>query len=255
MKDIYRLLVVCLAVAALCPAADAVRFFGTSSGAGPGSIYEIDTTAQTATFVFQPTDLAWFGATDSPIPHSFYATLSWYSGALYVINVVEQTVIPVGPYGADIIELAYDPVGGVLYGTDYVSLYTIDQTTGLATLVGSFNGPIDMWGLAYDDAQSKLFGADGGVVMDLYEVDTTTGNATLVGPTGGHRIHDLWYDSDDGTMYGVGDVPNQVYSVDTATGAATPLFAIEPWIWGLGKPISPSPVEDDSWGRIKSLFR
>jgi hypothetical protein len=260
VKHMSRLMVAGLIVIVLCPAANAVKFYGAAEwcGARGGCIYEIDTTAQTAPLVFDPIDHSWMGAADSAIPNCFYGTVSLIEGSLYLINVVEQTAMPVGPFvAATISELAYDDVAGVVYGTDCSNLYTIDQTTGLATLVGSFNGPIDMFALAYDSAQGKLFGVNGGIgsFFTVYEIDTTTGSATEVGPTGDYRIQDIWYDSSDGSMYGVGDAPNQVYSIDTTTGAATPLFAIEPIIWGLGKPVSLNPVESGTWGCIKSLFR
>jgi hypothetical protein len=94
---------------------------------------------------------------------------------------------PVGPTGVGPLSgLAYDKRSGVLYavnaGGALSSLYTIDLTTGAATLVGA-TGII---------AGSLEFGPDGRLYAgggnanagNLYVIDPRTAASTLVGPTG-----------------------------------------------------------------------
>ena len=123
------------------------------------------------------------------------------------------TAGPTNPTG-----LAYS--GSTLYlvdtGTD--SLYTVNTTTGEATLVGSL-GTGDPWGLA--DISGTLYLVDDGT-DSLYTVNTTTGAATLVGSLGiGSRLpRGLAYSGS--TLYlGTASGFPSLYMVNTTTGAAT----------------------------------
>lgn len=108
------------------------------------------------------------------------------------------------------------------------SLYTVDVTTGAATLVGS-TGYTHVTGLEYDASTGKLFA----VVSDLFnsgttqllELNTSTGAATLIGTTG-HQIPDLTIGA-DGVLRGwtegaaVGSGYDDPVEINTSTGAAT----------------------------------
>jgi hypothetical protein len=117
------------------------------------------------------------------------------------------------------------------YGEDS-ELYTIDPTTGAATLVGSMGGEIWCTGLAFS-ADGTLFAmawdeiSPGDWVAALYTVNPNTGAATMVG----HSPHsyaeepaipDISFRS-DGTLFGYlhGDQADGLGTVNTATGAVT----------------------------------
>lgn len=157
---------------------------------------------------------------------------SAYAGVLYAINdasnelvTIDQTtyaVTTIGALGAagDFGDLTYNASNNTLYwvaGRGNNSLYTVNMTTGAATLVGS-HGIDDMFALAYDSANGKLYGDSSS--GNLYTLDMTTGAATLVGSNvvfpGG-----LAYNSVTNQLLlqdaGVGNI----YDINTATGAAT----------------------------------
>ncbi len=124
----------------------------------------------------------------------------------------------------------------VLYGLGTTSfdarfannnLYTIDTTTGAASLIGgtgfSLRGlTIDpVTGRAYASIAQRQSPAGG-----LYEVDLTTGTATAIG--GDINYSEMTFDS-DGTLYGISDRRDgryNVYTVDTSTGLGTLLSSI-----------------------------
>jgi Repeat of unknown function (DUF6923) len=84
--------------------------------------------------------------------------------------------------------LAFDPVTGVLYGSTGgrtgTDLLTIDPTTALVTVIGSYNvGGATMTDLAFDSA-GNLYGISSVGGANLYTINLATGQATEVGPSG-----------------------------------------------------------------------
>jgi hypothetical protein len=133
---------------------------------------------------------------------------------------------PIGPNGAGVVALtglAYDANQDVLYAIQpgSPSLYTVNQSSGLATLVGpTLLGNAN--GLAFDPNANLLYAADLGNA--LYTLNVLTGNATLVAPiTGAGAIEGLGFDSATGTLYGLSDSLDKVVTISTSTGVATPL--------------------------------
>ncbi|MFO0849654.1 MAG: hypothetical protein U0871_14030 [Gemmataceae bacterium] len=116
-----------------------------------------------------------------------------------LVSVTPAGVITtIGPgAGIDGRGMAYDNGNGVLYATGSgagTSLYTVNTTTGLATLVGSTGISSGFIGLAFDDATGTLYmtAAPGGNgPSNLYTVNTTTGLATLIGATGVSNLDGL----------------------------------------------------------------
>ena len=101
--------------------------------------------------------------------------------------------------------LAFSP-GGTLFGLDQAvapfggplvqpALYTIDPTTGVATLVGStgVSGSFGLGGLAFrsDGALFGTFTSFGASDSNLYRIDPSTGAATFVGSTGFGQLDGL----------------------------------------------------------------
>ncbi|MSU78566.1 MAG: hypothetical protein EXS16_10785 [Gemmataceae bacterium] len=78
---------------------------------------------------------------------------------------------------------------GILYCVRFTNLYTVDQVTGVQTLVGGTGivGPNPVVGLSFD-AADKLYATSISQVApfpsSLYTIDTATGTATLIGAVG-----------------------------------------------------------------------
>ncbi|RPI55047.1 MAG: PEP-CTERM sorting domain-containing protein, partial [Deltaproteobacteria bacterium] len=90
--------------------------------------------------------------------------------------------------------MAFDNNNDILYATgpdslSPSSLYTVDTTTGTATLIGSTGISSYIIGLEYDETNAILYMlADldnfGSGFSNLYSLNTATGAATLIGSTG-----------------------------------------------------------------------
>jgi len=114
------------------------------------------------------------------------------------------------------------PITDVLYGGRDSQLYTIDRTTGQATYVTNITGggigqvsaiAIDSQGNGYCVSIST---------RSLYTLNLTTGEAVLIGSTG-RRWQDIAFDGND-VLYGADfDSPYHLYSIDTSTGASSPV--------------------------------
>jgi len=119
----------------------------------------------------------------------------------------------------------------VLYGCAGVfsNLYTIDPTTGAATLVGPMGGQIWCTGLAFS-ADGTLFAmgwdeiSPDDWVPALYTVNPNTGAATMVGHShhtyGDQGIPDISFRS-DGTLFGYLMKRDGLGTISTATAAVT----------------------------------
>lgn len=128
--------------------------------------------------------------------------------------------------------LSINPLtGGMFLSSTNVSesnLYTLDPVTGVATLVGvtGISGIID---IAFDPL-GMLFATD--VVRDaLFSLDPLTGASTFIGALGINLnfAQGMDFDFSTGILYAAlysGGGSGQWATIDTITGAATSLFAI-----------------------------
>lgn len=113
--------------------------------------------------------------TDSGSPASTLAT----------VNLTTGTATPVGaPTGVRaLMGIAFAP-NGTLYGASWANnnLYTLNTTTGAASLVGNLGVPGFVMDLSYDYANSTMYGisSSGPQGSLLYSVDLGTGAGTLV---------------------------------------------------------------------------
>jgi hypothetical protein len=130
---------------------------------------------------------------------------------------------------ADFGGLAYDSNNNTLYLVDgfgdditttHSSLYSVNTTTGLATLIGS-TGLADVTGLTYDSANNTLYAAQDVGGAPLVSLNITTGAATAIGT--GIAADNLAYDSTNGVLYGWLDCLgcSSLYSINPSTGAQT----------------------------------
>ena len=167
-------------------------------------------------------------------------------GQLYVLDATTGALISnVGPLqdGAGsnypVTGLAFHPITKVLYGSTgnnpvgtAARLLTIDPSTALVTVIGSFNaGPVNgsgtpatMTDLSFD-ALGNLFGVGSIGGPQLYSIDIATGQATVIGSTGltsttggGLAIDPsgVFYGTPTATRYG---------TYDSMTGAYTNIAA------------------------------
>jgi hypothetical protein len=157
---------------------------GVYAGAANYSFGTIDPRTGTFSAIVTQDDSSWRGlaantaagvlytVADVPYPYTLRSITT--AGAITNIGVTG------GVEGGG---LAYDDVHHILYATGLSRLYTIDTSTGAATLVGEMGFTPDPAGLAYDPELDVLYLNDGGTHR-LYQVDPDTGAATLIGANG-----------------------------------------------------------------------
>jgi hypothetical protein len=107
-------------------------------------------------------------------------------------------VTDIGPIGVPYAfgDCMFNPSDSTVYmvdGRGEEGLYTLNLTTGAASLVG-FHGVPAMEGLAFHPPTNKIF-VTSIDLTDLFTISATTGAATLVGPVGNHRFQGLAWDS------------------------------------------------------------
>ena len=144
-----------------------------------------------------------------------------------------ETVVPALEQYNLYIDMAYNPVDGMMYYLCQDSqFYSYLKRSNLATpseieVVGNFD--VRLWTLAIN-GQGQAYGVayEGG---NLYEIDLNNAATTLVGPTG----KDVWYtqsmafDLETGELYWAQFATasdHGLYQVNTETGAATSLGEI-----------------------------
>lgn len=115
---------------------------------------------------------------------------------LYTIDSLTGVATPIGPHGAgdDTQGLAFDPNTNTLYATGGKTiaiggiwnngLYTLDITTGSASLVGYLGIHPKNHGLAFDPINNSLFMAESFGLQPLWAIDTSSGVATSIGNLG-----------------------------------------------------------------------
>jgi hypothetical protein len=135
----------------------------------------------------------------------YAATAAGDTGQLYTLNPANGAMVQsIGPLNDaagtnyPITGLAFHPTTGVLYGATgnnpaatAARLVTINPTTGLVSVIGSFNAgptnssgtPSTMGDLAFD-AAGNLYGVGTIGGPQLYSINVATAQATVIGSTG-----------------------------------------------------------------------
>lgn len=235
---------------------------GSGPGAGLSALYTVDPLNGASSLVWNfPSihiyagGLAYDAATDN-----LYATgvedSSTGTSRLFSINRSTGATTAFGGLSSDINlmfgGLAINPLTGVMYATggfndgvhafQSTGLFTIDKTTGAATLVGFAGGNccvspygFNINGLGFRNdgtlfANGFTLSATDPGTSHLFTLDLTTGAATDIGPSGVTLGRSLSYSglafSNDGTLLSMGSLDaasGTLYSVNTANGAATSL--------------------------------
>lgn len=122
--------------------------------------------------------------------------------------------------------MSYDANSDTLYmiggRSNTPSLYTVDRTTGAASLVGS-HGIVDLFGLTFDSLNGDLYGSQFGFTNGLYSLNTSTGAATLIGNTG-IRLGGLAYDAARDMLVGMLDGLGDLYAINRSTATSSLLL-------------------------------
>lgn len=119
-------------------------------------------------------------------------------------------------------DIAYNTSNNTMYmvdGRGDHGLYTIDLSTGAATLIGT-HGVGDLFGLAWDASTNTMFASQFAGGTDVFTVDLSTGAATSIGNSnigfGGMVVNTA-----TGQLVGINDGSGGLYSIDRSTGAGT----------------------------------
>lgn len=158
---------------------------------------------------------------------------------LYTLNPATAVATSIGPTGHAFTGLAFDPTTDILYGVTSPndgdvpsrnSLFTIDMTTGAATLVGAISGGagvISLSDIAFDSS-GQLYGY-GAATGNLHVVNKSTGGYTTVTLGLGASNAALSFDGAD-VLYLVARVftVTGLYTIDVGTGGDTLLGTLDP---------------------------
>jgi len=107
-------------------------------------------------------------------------------------------------------------------------LVRINPTTLTTTDIGPLGVGYMFGDCAFNPADSTLYMVDGRGNNGLYRVNTTTGAASLVGLHGVPGMAALAFHPPTNRLYGISADTRILYSISTATGAATPVGPIMP---------------------------
>ena len=255
---------IALASTGLTPALAAEVLYATGGGALGGALsglHEVDpqTGANHLLWGLPGVHLYNGGLAYDTASDALYATGAWDASTgtstLFRIDRFTGALAEVGPMGGSSINLtsgglAVHPLTGVMYATgtngfQSTGLFTVDKTSGAATLVGQAGGQcctvpfgFNMNGLGF--ASNGTLYANGfslsGGDSSLYTLNLATGAATVVGAHGVNVGRDLKYSglafAADGTLLSLGSfdaASGALYAVNSATGTATSLFGGGPY--------------------------
>jgi PEP-CTERM motif len=137
-------------------------------------------------------------------------------GVLGKVNIATSTVTVVGNTDHILTDIAFSPAQS-LFGITFSALYSINQATAAATLVGP---------LGVSDVNGLVFGADGtlygsGLSGGFYSINPATGAATLIGNTGFGSAGDLAFIGNTLFEAVVTSGTSSLITVDPATGVGT----------------------------------
>jgi hypothetical protein len=205
-------LAVLLIISAAGLKADTVAYAGSSNGdfgfidLNTGVFTSVGNSGQT---------LAGLAVENGDIFATSYHTAN---GTLFHVDPSNGSLISIGTApGVD-----YDDFGSTTTGLYVVSsgatqdLYSINPTTGAATLIGPTGLGYGSW-RSLSTNSAALYFADG---PDLYTLNVHTGAATLVGAFGNSAEMGAML-TEAGTLWGGDDTRNTVDMIDPTTGAAT----------------------------------
>jgi len=155
--------------------------------------------------------------------------LEYNTNALYTIDTATATPALIGP-STPLSGEVWTGMTGAVDGTLYAAstnvsrstLYTINPSTGAATVVGQITNAPGIIAIAINPA-GEMFGVDI-VGNNLVRIDPATGAGTVVGPLGVNANYAQGLDFDDlsGTLYWASySASGELRTINTTTGAST----------------------------------
>ncbi|HBG69878.1 MAG: hypothetical protein A2W93_14795 [Bacteroidetes bacterium GWF2_43_63] len=143
---------------------------------------------------------------------NFVSGGAWANNKWYGIVYTDNTLITldtatgarteIGPLGTGLNGISYNPLTATMYGVSSTGLYSVDMTTGTATLLGESGVAGSVFiNLACNPLNGSLYTLD--IVTDsLFKLDKATGVATLIGDIGTNAAYaqDAEF-AIDGTFY------------------------------------------------------
>lgn len=164
---------------------------------------------------------------------------------LYTINTTNATATLVGSTGVFINSLTFGP-NGVLYGAGNNQVYTINTATGLATALSATIG-LEI------SAGDMVFGPGGELYLttaagNLLTIDPVTGGILNSVATGNNSIFGLAFAN--GQLIGMSG--SNVFSINTTTGALTPIGStgIQSAVFGAASAPVPEPATMTVFGLL-----
>lgn len=145
--------------------------------------------------------------------------------SVFLIDMTNWSAKLIGPYGVGstvvMHGLEWDWSTSTLYAAGNAGdFYTVDTTTGQATLVGA-TGLGSFQNLGYDPLFDVMY-VTSSTSDSIYTIDRTTAVTTLVGAmTGSTNPNSLAYNIANQTMYMADNSTDNLYTLDLTTGAAT----------------------------------
>jgi hypothetical protein len=228
VKSLKVALLVSLSLCLLVGFAQADTIYQT--GDDGTALYITDSTTGSSTLVGLFGYNSVYGDAFSPSGQLYAMVDSYYPSTLATVNLNTGAATPVGaPTGiSDLMGIAFTP-SGTLYAAswDTNSLYSLNPSTGAATLVGSLGMTGAVMDLSWDYRNGTMYAiaSEGPSGSQLYMVDLTTGAATLVtNIPGDDCLMGLIIDSAGNflaTDWCSGNSP--LYKIDPATGDLTSL--------------------------------
>lgn len=163
------------------------------------------------------------------------------SNMLYTVNPATGAATAVAPVTPGIGvegDIAFDSTTGILYAVNGGgSLYTVNLSNGLFTLIGNVPGALDLSAMAFD-AAGNLYVVDTAAVK-LIKVDKSTAavlGSVILNPPPNGGVAGLAFDPGSGVLYfasGSGTTDN-LYTVNPTTGATTLVGPLTGTVDGLG---------------------
>jgi len=133
---------------------------------------------------------------------------------LYSINTTTGAATLIGGGFSGLNALVFSSTG-TLYAAGGTSFFTLNTATGAATLVGSMGSSASAGDLAFHNGDLFLSSTAG----NLVRINPATGAGTIIGSMGPAADAFGLANGDDNVLYAVNGT--NVYSVNTATGAST----------------------------------